>query len=170
MDNSVKIEILLNFLAFGLLLTALIWTLQRPSLRIFAKAAICTALLALITVAAYLLSKPPTLGEQDWYNQSPAKDLIFFAAMLFGMMSRYLTKAIDGRREKIEELRKQGGEFRKPGIEFDAWEFSYPFFVSAITYGLLMSQMEKDAITIPNLALSFQTGFFWQTLLAKQKG
>jgi hypothetical protein len=90
--------------------------------------------------------------------------------MILGMMSRYLTKAIDVRRERIQELEQAGAPFKKPGIDFDAWEFSYPFFVSVITYGLLMSQMERDDITVPNIALSFQTGFFWQTILAaKQK-
>ena len=47
---------------------------------------------------------------------------------------------------------------KKPSIEFDAWEFSYPLFVSVITFGTLLSQLEGNVLNVANIVLSFQTG------------
>ena len=51
-------------------------------------------------------------------------------------------------------------------MEWDRWEFVYPLLVSVITFGALLGQLEDTVANLPNLILSFQTGFFWQTILA----
>lgn len=161
----------IEFGTIGLLLTAVLRILQTRSLSNLKIFIWCGLALSALILSAYFFENVATLGvKSSWYDESPAKELLYFGVMLLGMMARYLTKAIETRREKIEELRRLNTDFKKPSIEFDAWEFAYPFFISFITFGLLMSQMEKDTVNIPNIALSFQTGFFWQTILsAKQK-
>lgn len=90
--------------------------------------------------------------------------------MLLGMVARYFTQAIELRRAKIERLSNDGKPFDKPKLEFDAWEFAYPFFISMITYGALAAQMDDAKLKIATITLCFQCGFFWQTILgAKQK-
>ncbi len=82
------------------------------------------------------------------------------------MIARYMTNAIEVRREKISALQKQGGAYSTPSLAFDIWEFSYPLFVSVVTFGGLLSQLKDHTLSLANAVLSFQTGFFWQTILA----
>lgn len=43
-------------------------------------------------------------------------------------------------------------------------------FVSVVTFGALVTQLKDHTLSVSNATLSFQTGFFWQTILtAKQK-
>ena len=65
----------------------------------------------IIVVFAFQVS-PQTLGEKGpWYDASPYLEIIFFVLMFLGMSARYVTKAIETRREKILELQKQGTPF-----------------------------------------------------------
>jgi hypothetical protein len=51
----------------------------------------------------------------------------------------------------------------------DPWDFSRPFLVSVATFGGLLSQIGDRRLDWATLALSFQTGFFWQTLLKRKQ-
>ena len=84
------------------------------------------------------------------------------------MFARYITKAIEIRQEKIAILKKDNEEFVKPKLEFDIWEFSYPLFISLITFSVVLQQTSADSVTMTNIILSFQTGFVWQTILRKE--
>jgi hypothetical protein len=128
---------------------------------------------AILALAAVLFVTLPveTLGDETRvWNETPFRELILFALMIVGMAARYMTHAIELRRERIKELSKEQGGIRgrKPKLEFDAWEFSYPLFVSVVTFGALLSQIGDSFLTLANTILSFQTGFFWQTVLAKR--
>ena len=87
-----------------------------------------------------------------------------FVSMLVGMASSYFNRLISERRAKIDELRKRG-EPAKPGIDFDVWDFVQPFFVSLITFGVVIGKT-NDIVNWTNILVGFQTGFFWQTILA----
>jgi hypothetical protein len=86
--------------------------------------------------------------------------------MLLGMAARYVTKAIEERRDKLAKWREGGSTGNRPGLDFDKWEFTYPLLISAITFGTVLSQEKDSGLSVANALLSFQTGFFWQTLLA----
>jgi hypothetical protein len=162
---------LATFALVGALISLSIWLVQRTRwnkwIRLFCLLATIVAIIALLVFPA----KPVTLGEEShWYDTSPYLELIFCVLMLMGMSARYITKAIETRRERILELQKQGAIFVKPALEFDIWEFSYPLFISVVTYGALLTQVKDHTLSVANATLSFQSGFFWQTILAaKQK-
>lgn len=158
------------FLTYGLVLALMIWIVQRKTINLIFRILIPMVIFLILFLVFYLF-KPVFLGDEVWYNQTPYIETIFFFLMLFGMASRYLTKSIEDRREKIlrsKEKNKSIQEIQAIKLEFDLWEFSYPFFFSVITFGLLLKQIDIAEITTSNVILSFQTGFFWQTVLKKE--
>jgi hypothetical protein len=158
------------YFVVGTTLSLIVWCIQRPRWSILLKVLCCTTLLAFTGIFVFLESAPKTLGKEEWYTIGPYPDLSFFVLMLIGMAARYFTKAIEVRREKIAALERAGEAFTKPGIAFDLWEFSYPLFVSVVTFGALLTQVKGNGLSLENIILSFQTGFFWQTLLATRQG
>jgi hypothetical protein len=156
------------FILFGILFTALVWTIQRQSLRWPLRLPICIIILFSCILTIYFYIPEKTLGDLFWYDQRPYNEIILFVMMLFGMAARYITKSIEQRRKEIVKLKKSGRKFDKPGLEFDMWEFSYPLFISVITFGTLLPQIDNTRLTLTNAILGFQTGFFWQTLLTKK--
>jgi len=161
---------LLTFIVSGVLISLLIWVAQRRQWKTWIRLLGAGATVVLLAVFIYFQSGPPTLGAEKRYETSPYIEIFFFLLMLTGMAARYITKAIEIRRDKIAELQKQGRTVPKPKLEFDVWEFSYPLFVSVVTYGALLSQLKDHTFSIGNATLSFQTGFFWQTVLASKPG
>jgi len=145
-----------------------VWALARS--RKFRLPRIGTALLTAAAVAALFMlvvfSPGTTLGGPDDGISSPWREVLLFVVMLAGMAARFLTRAIENRRERIAAARAAG----KPGnikIEFDMWEFVYPMITSVMTYGLLMQQVPDGKLTLMILVLAFQNGFFWQTLIGQ---
>jgi hypothetical protein len=167
----------LSIIIFGAIIAAFIWVFQRKQLKKGQRVVIISGI-ALILIAAFVVMTSfcdtQYLGEgEKWYNLSPFYQIIFFLIMTTGMAVRYVAKAIEDRRDKIRKLKIEADKdgmvkLVKPGLEFDMWEFSYPFLFSVVTFGALLSQVDSKAVTIANIILSFQTGFFWQTLLKKE--
>jgi hypothetical protein len=92
---------------------------------------------------------------------SPWKELILFGSMVAGMMSKYLWDLIEVRRS----LRlKRGLEVKVP-IGFDIWECIQPLLVAGIVFTTVLSTAKT--LTFPLILLSYQNGFFWQTILRK---
>jgi hypothetical protein len=159
-----------TFVVSGILISLVIWVVQRHQWKMSIRLLSAAATLVVLGAFVYLQGGPATLGAEKWYETSPYLELFFFLLMLTGMAARYVTKAIEIRRDKIAELQKQGVPVVKPKLEFDIWEFSYPLFVSVVTYGALLSQLKDHTFSVSNATLSFQTGFFWQTVLAAKQG
>ena len=157
-----------NFILIGLIFTTIVWVFQRPRLIPIIKIPVLSILTICFGMLLYFVADDIFLGDEPWYQKSPFKELILFFLMLFGMVARYMTKTIDDRRNKLKELMEKSRNFRKPKLNFDIWEFSYPLFFSVITFGSLLSQIKGDNLSLVNIILSFQTGFFWQTLLNKE--
>lgn len=161
---------LVDFAVSGTLLTILIWFMERRAWKMWVRILCSFVALSTLAVFVYFQTGPPTLGERDkWFETSPYIEIVFFILMIAGMVARYITKAIEIRREKIADLMKRGGNFDKPRLEIDVWEFSYPLFFSVVTYGALLSQLKDSSFSLANATLSFQTGFFWQTLLVTKQ-
>jgi hypothetical protein len=133
--------------------------------------AVVSAVLTLTGVACLLavLGNAPitTLGhEQAWYMHSPGRDVVLFVTTVTGMFCRFLSKAIEDRREKVAALREAGKARRRPGIELDRWEIVYPLLFSVITFGAVLTHVKAPGLTFENVLLAFETGFIWQTVTA----
>jgi hypothetical protein len=106
------------------------------------------------------LSEPVHLGGERWFNISPFRELMLFAAMLIGMIARVLSV-------EIEKWRVSG--IRTSGPQVSRWDLVYPMLVSVPTFAALLSQTNTESLTLQALLLSFQNGFFWQTILKREE-
>ena len=131
-----------------------------------------SAVLIMIIAATgfFLFAGPTTLGPKHWWQISPWPETCLYIIMIFGTAARWITKSIEDRRVRLVQWRKAGSIGRQPKIEFDKWELLYPLLISIITFGVLLSQIKNHELTIENVIISFQTGFFWQTLIDTLRG
>lgn len=90
-------------------------------------------------------------AESSWWTS-----LAYFIAMILGMMAQAIWYAIDKRTAS------------KPPV-FDKWEFVKPALVAPIVFIAVYNNVTQTQITVVMLLFSFQNGFFWQTVLRKQK-
>jgi hypothetical protein len=157
----------MRFLIVGVFVAIALWVLQRrkigPRVKILLAIVSTVGLVGLLAI----LAEGNFLGATAWYDRSPYKEICFLLFMLVGMVVRYLASAIEERRATIKEFEKNGQRDAKVKLRFDAWEFSYPLLFSVVTFGGLLTQIKDGNISAANLILSFQNGFFWQSLLKK---
>jgi hypothetical protein len=102
-------------------------------------------------------------GPSHVFQQTPVKELIFFVAMILGMVAKYFWDLIEERRKAPPDPHSG----RRP-LHFDPWECIQPLLVAGIVFGAILSMLKE--LTVPSVLLSFQNGFFWQTILKKQGG
>lgn len=159
-----------SFFLLGVLGAVAIWILQRQRWSLLLRAVLVAVVSLGIATVIYFQMPVKTLGRESWYNATPYRELLLFAVMGMGMIGRYVTRAIEERREALRKWQRSGGASPRPPIRFDAWEFSYPLFFSVVTFGALFSQVGDESLTLVNVTLSFQTGFFWQTVLPTKGG
>ena len=95
--------------------------------------------------------KESPAAESSWWTS-----LAYFIAMVLGMMAQAIWHAID---------KRTAG---KPPV-FDKWEFVKPALVAPIVFIAVYNNVTQAQITVVMLLFSFQNGFFWQTVLRKQK-
>jgi hypothetical protein len=127
--------------------------------------------LAVTTVVVglfYIVSEPSSLGHNSFViarlNESPLKELVLFLIMLLGMLARMLSLAI----EQHQSAKAAGRRINpKLGLKLDRWDFIYPTLFAVPTFCGLLSQLPSQALSLAVLALAFQNGFFWQTILKK---
>jgi hypothetical protein len=131
-----------------------------------ATVAIVVSLVVVLLIAWFGLTRSTELGDPSPGLASPYREIVLFVIMLAGMAARFLTRAIETRRERIAAARTAGGG-AAIGIEFDVWEFVYPMITSVMTFGLLLQQIGDGALSVATVVLAFQNGFFWQTLLGQ---
>jgi hypothetical protein len=153
-----------QFFTYGLLLTGAVTIITWRRIPVVFK----LVGLALIAVIAFAISPSQGfLSDERWYDRTPYREILLFLLMLAGMIARYFTRLIEERRNQIATTTSR----KKPRLDFDLWEFSYPLFISVITFGVLMAQIGDESLSLADVTLSFQTGFFWQTVLgAVQQG
>ena len=159
-------QIWIPFVFIGFPISFALWIWQHGKIKLPVRAALALGIAVIVVGSAWLMAGPETRGTSAWYESTPGLQIVLFLLMIVGMASRYITKAIELRKERIAEFRKSGAPFVKPNLEFDVWEFSYPMFLSVVTYGALLAQIKEPTLTLSNCVLSYQTGFFWQTIAA----
>jgi hypothetical protein len=121
---------------------------------------VALVLAVVIVVLVYGLIQPPTLGgPESWLDKAsatPFRELILFGLLLFGMVARVISVAIE---------RRGVGE----PVKIDRWQFVYPMLFAIPTFGGLLSQIQTRNLALADTVLAFQTGFFWQTILKKSE-
>jgi 4-amino-4-deoxy-L-arabinose transferase-like glycosyltransferase len=115
-----------NYIIFGGLIALGIWFIQRKNWHTAIRMVLSVITFFLALLHLYIIAESLFLDQEFWYNRSPIREIIFFIIMLLGMVARYVSRAIEKRREQVEGLRKAGVDFEKPKLEWDVWEFSYP--------------------------------------------
>ena len=157
----------------GLTALAAVWIAQRHKWRATIRTIFIIVLLTLTICIMIFVGQSvvTTLGpEAPWYARSPGRELVLFGAMLIGMTCRFLTKAIEERRAKLMDKHASGKSVRNLKLAIDRWELIYPLLFSVVTFGALLPQVKNAGITLENVLISFQTGFFWQTVLSAKTG
>jgi hypothetical protein len=133
-------------------------------LRWWWQAAISFIITGAIAAVFFQATTPVTLGSDgQWFSMSPFRELFLFGSMLFGMLARVLSLAI----EKHRSLDTSNAERVSTRLVIDRWEFVYPMLFAVPTFGALLTQLGDNPLSLPNFILAFQTGFFWQTVLKK---
>jgi hypothetical protein len=103
-------------------------------------------------VSLHFLAHGPE--ENSTAESSPWTSLIYFAAMVLGMVAQVIFRSIQQRRGR-----------QAPTI--DKWEFVKPALVAPIVFITVYHNITTVHITAIMLLFSFQNGFFWQTVLRK---
>ena len=128
-------------------------------------------ILAIVLTAAAILSfgvltRPSTMGPSTYsfLRESPARELILFVIMLSGMMARMLNLV-------IERSGLAAGDSAEhfQSIKINKWEFVLPTLFAVPTFCTLMGQTTSESLNWVEMALAFQNGFFWQTLLKREQ-
>jgi hypothetical protein len=125
------------------------------------------ALSAFFVIAAFILRTQVFMGGSPWWQETPWKQIIMFALMLLGMLVSVLNVAIKSRRDEQRRLAAAGKD-AKIGLKIDKWDAFQPFLFSLVAFSVLHAQIGGGALSVANAALSFETGFLWQTIVDKQ--
>jgi hypothetical protein len=124
---------------------------------------IAVGLTAAVVVPIFRFLEPLTLSPQDaWTDMmsaSPLHELILFVCLLIGMSARVLSLAIE----------QHGRARNEVGLKINRWQFIYPLLFAVPTFGGLLSQIQAKQLSVTDVVLAFQTGFFWQTILKKPR-
>lgn len=109
-------------------------------------------------------SGPPTRGEEEmWYENAPWKHLILFACMLLGMITNYLFEYVQAR----IKAKEAGSQTQMPGF---IWEkLVLPLIIAGLVFGYFWGQHGNETIGFTVAFISYQNGYFWQTVLEKVK-
>jgi hypothetical protein len=147
------------FITIGIVGTVALAAVSFAKWRWWVRALIALAATALV-MSMMAFPNSPSLGPgAHWWNESPLRELLLFALMLSGMAARVLSLAI--------ERRGAAKDGKLPPVTVDRWEFVYPMLFAVPTFGALLSQAQAETLTLVNVVLAFQTGFFWQTILKR---
>ncbi|TBG75765.1 hypothetical protein ELG69_27255 (plasmid) [Rhizobium leguminosarum] len=121
---------------------------------------------ALLVSAGVIIAPPLMLSDDPWYAEHPWVEVWLFLAMSCGMLASYFKIQIEERRA-IAAAKALRGDVTYTPLRIDKWDMLYPFLVSVITFGAVLQATGKDTLDVTQLIVSFQTGFFWQTVLPR---
>jgi hypothetical protein len=108
-----------------------------------------------VVIVPYLW--PPEYLRSEAEASAPVwTGIIYFGAMVIGMAAHTAFDAV--------AQRKQG---QQPA--FDPWSFLQPALVSPIIFLGVRAMLVEKEYTLEATLLSFQNGFFWQTVFEKLK-
>lgn len=161
---------MIRLLALGLPAGLALIVLTSRKLPRAARILMSTVGMVFSAAVAFLLSDPMLLSDDGLLGRTPWKELLLLGALLSGMTARSIDEAIEDRNRKIKKLREKGRLRKKPKLELDTWNMLRPFLVALPTFGLLLEQVGDQDVRWLMVALAFQTGFFWQTLISGSRG
>lgn len=156
------------FIGNGLIIAFLIWIITNSHIINLFKILISISLVCAFIFLTFVSSPLPTLStDGPLINLTPYKEIIFYCFMIIGILFRMLSKAIDDYSKELKKWQKDKGN-QKPKVEFDPWvSVVNPIILSVASFGLLLSQIRSQKVTLMSLILCFETGFFWQTTARK---
>jgi hypothetical protein len=160
-------DVAVNFGVIGILIALTGVTARTKRLPVVIRFLSSVILIIALMIYGYFVQPDLMLSEKKWYDHSPALEVLLFALMVLGMGASYFAKQIENRRGLIAKLRATGDN-TKPPLEFDPWEFSYPLLISVIMFGVVLERIQESSLTFSSRLISFETGFFWQTILASK--
>jgi len=107
---------------------------------------------------------PPVRGEGEaWYQITPWKHIILFIVMLVGMITNYLFELLQAR----IKAKESEGKLQPPKF---IWEkLVLPLIIAGILFGYFWGQHSNEPMGMAVIFISYQNGFFWQTILEKIK-
>jgi hypothetical protein len=103
-----------------------------------------------------LLSVQFLVQEGALAERSPWTSLVYFAAMVAGMLAQTVWDALHKRQPNQAPT-------------FDKWEFVKPGLVAPIVFIAVYQTISDPAFKVMTLLFAFQNGFFWQTVLKSRQ-
>ena len=130
-----------------------------------ARAAVAVLALAVLAAGMFMgaFQYPNERSGGNWLDKPAVGQTILFIFMMTGMMCKNLFDLIERRKDRLKEGFSNS---KKPGLDFDFWNFVQPLLVASIVFGAVLGA--DLHLGLPGLLLSFQNGFFWQSILAKR--
>ena len=110
--------------------------------------------------AFYALDITVRAPDFPWYEDTPWKQIIALSLTILGMAAKYLYDVIEERRHS------RSSRSSPPPLNIDVWEFILPFLVSFIVFGAFWNAHGDQTIDVTWLVITFQNGFFWQTVMS----
>jgi len=117
------------------------------------------AITAVTWFAFYVLEVTVRAPNAPWYEDTPWKQIIALSLTILGMAAKYLHDVI------VERRHSKSAGSSPPPLNIDVWEFILPFLVSFIVFGSFWNAQGDQTIDVMWLVISFQNGFFWQTVI-----
>ncbi len=149
-------------ISIGFLLIILIFTRR---INLFLKFGLLL-LLVFLGVFSFmiLIPGPPTRGPEDhWYEIAPWKHFILFVSMVLGMITNYLFEYVQAR----VKAKESDGQTQMPKF---IWEkLVLPLIIAGMVFGYFWGQHGTEAMGFTVGFISYQNGYFWQTILEKVK-
>ncbi|MBN2092727.1 hypothetical protein JW964_24105 [candidate division KSB1 bacterium] len=105
---------------------------------------------------------PPVRGEEEcWHQIAPWKHIILLIVMLLGMITNYFFEFLQAR----IKAKESAGQAKLPKF---IWEkLVLPLLIAGILFGYFWGQHGKEPMGLAIIFISYQNGFFWQTILDK---
>jgi len=148
----------------ALIILLLTFILTQES-NVIIKIVLLLLLAVLVSIAFLIWAGPPVRSpDQSWYEIAPWRQILLITTTLFGMVSNYLLEYFQARIKAKESK----GKVKMPKF---VWEkIALPFIIAILVFGYFWEQHGKEPMNFAIMLISFQNGFFWQTVLEKVKG
>jgi len=101
--------------------------------------------------------------ELPWYNKTPYKQLLTFVILLLGIISKHILDTLKANDKEIVNQNKRKYNIFRRLVKL----FLKPFIASVIVFSIFWQAHGNEQLTFNYLIISFQNGFFWQTLIGK---
>jgi hypothetical protein len=135
----------------GVFVVVIIALLQRKR----KNAAILVTLILIVGLGLYIYFSIPKVTEKGDIGEIISwSDVVMYLMMLAGMLAKYFWDVIE----------------QKKRFKIDGLQLIKPMLVSPIIFIGIVTLTVDTNLSLLHFLLSFQNGFFWQTILYKQKG